>query len=145
MRPAAYTSHVWPLASDLDNRSCKNAAAYDFQQMLDTKTRFRCNGRAMTHARMGMGRWTDACCLRLPLRTDPARSTSVSDDRFRPPLGFSALGCTVLMILTTKSEWLRELASFIFVVAIERCSLPAEAGDENQNNRNVIALLPNST
>jgi hypothetical protein len=92
--------------------------------------------------------WVDGRMVagqRRPLRTDPARSTSVSDDLFRSPLGFSALGCTVLTIFTTKREWLRELASFIFVVAIERCSLPAQAGDETKTNENVIPQLSDST
>lgn len=61
----------------------------------------------------------------LSLRTDPARSISVRHDRFRCPFGFSTLGRTVLMTFTHNREWLRELISFIFVFAVERCSLPA--------------------
>jgi hypothetical protein len=38
------------------------------------------------------------------------------------------------MTFTHNREWLRELRSFIFVFAVERCSLPAPAGNENKNN-----------
>ena len=38
------------------------------------------------------------------VRTDPARSTSVSCERLRSPFGFSADGRTVLRMFTQSSE-----------------------------------------